>query len=134
MISCESGFECINKIKNNESFDIIFMDIMMPEMGGVETLKKLKQLDDFDIPVIALTADAMQGKSTKYIEVGFNEYLSKPIDKRELNKALSTIFDNKNVKSESSTEDTNSHIIKPITDDDIEELNKLLLEKENSYK
>lgn len=83
-----NGFECINKIKNKEHYDIIFMDIMMPKMGGLETLKRLKQLDDFNIPVIALTADAMEGKSNKYIEAGFDGYLSKPINKEELKKIL----------------------------------------------
>ena len=84
----DNGFECINKIENHEQYDIIFMDIMMPKMGGLETLKKLKQLENFDIPVIALTADAMEGKSNKYIEAGFNGYLSKPINKDELKKIL----------------------------------------------
>lgn len=83
-----SGFELLDKIKSNVTYDIIFMDIMMPKMGGVETLKKLKEFDGFNIPVVALTADAINGKANKYIEVGFNEYLSKPIDKHALNKIL----------------------------------------------
>ena len=87
--TCESGFECINKIENNNKFDIILLDIMMPKMGGVETLKRLKQLDKFDTPVIALTADAIQGRENKYLEVGFSGYLSKPIDHSELKKVLS---------------------------------------------
>jgi signal transduction histidine kinase/DNA-binding response OmpR family regulator len=87
----ESGFECINKIENGSVYDIIFMDIMMPKMGGVVTLKRLKQINGFNTPVIALTADAVQsqGKSNKYIEVGFNDYLYKPIDNNELAKVLS---------------------------------------------
>ena len=91
---CESGFECINKIENNNKYDIIFMDIMMPKMSGTETLKKLKQIENFNVPVVALTADAIQGKSNKYIEVGFNDYLSKPIDKNDLNKVLNKILNN----------------------------------------
>ena len=87
--SAQSGFECINKIENNEKFDIILLDIMMPKMSGVETLKRLKQINGFNIPVIALTADAIQGKEQKYIEVGFDGYLSKPIDPIELNRVLS---------------------------------------------
>ena len=86
---CESGFECINKIENNNKFDIILLDIMMPKMGGVETLKKLKQIEGFNTPVIALTADAIQGRENKYLEVGFNGYLSKPIENNELKKVLS---------------------------------------------
>ena len=86
---CESGFECINKIENNNKFDIILLDIMMPKMGGVETLKRLKQINGFNIPVIALTADAIQGRENKYFEVGFDGYLSKPIEHSELKKVLS---------------------------------------------
>lgn len=100
-ITCvESGFECINKIENNNKFDIILMDIMMPKMGGVETLKRLKQIDNFNTPVIALTADAIQGKANKYLEVGFNGYLSKPIDNDELKKILSKYLDYKEEKKE----------------------------------
>ncbi|MBR6690895.1 MAG: response regulator [Bacilli bacterium] len=94
----DNGFECINKIENKEHYDIIFMDIMMPKMGGLETLKKLKQFENFNIPVIALTADAMEGKSNKYIEAGFNGYLSKPINKDELKKILDKHLSEKKVK------------------------------------
>jgi len=83
----ESGQDCIDKVKVNK-YDIIFMDIMMPKMDGVETLNKLKKLDNFDVPVIALTADAMQGTRVKYIELGFDEYLSKPIDRELLKQVL----------------------------------------------
>ena len=86
---CESGFECINKIENDNKYDIILLDIMMPKMSGVETLKRLKQIDGFDTPVIALTADAIQGRENKYLEVGFSGYLSKPIEHSELKKVLS---------------------------------------------
>ncbi len=89
--TCESGYECIEKVKENK-YDIIFMDIMMPKLSGVETLKKLKEMESFNTPVVALTADAMSGVSNKYIEVGFNDYLSKPIEKKELNKVLVKYF------------------------------------------
>ena len=90
--TCESGYECIEKVKGNK-YDIIFMDIMMPKLSGVETLKKLKEMESFNTPVVALTADAMSGVSNKYIEVGFNDYLSKPIEKKELNKVLVKYFE-----------------------------------------
>ena len=89
---CESGFACLEKVESNH-YDIIFMDIMMPKMGGVETLKKLKIKEGFNTPVVALTADALEGKSNKYLEVGFSAYLSKPIDKNELNKVLNKILE-----------------------------------------
>ena len=124
--SCESGFECIDKIKDNNTYDLILMDIMMPKMGGVETFKKLKQIDNFDTPVVALTADAIEGKANKYLEVGFNAYLSKPIDKIELNKVLDNILNKKQEVEENETDESDLHKVIPITDDDIKELNKLL--------
>ena len=88
-IECvESGYDAIEKVKTNQ-YDIILLDIMMPKMGGVSTLKKLKDIENFNTPVVALTADAIQGKSQKYLEAGFDAYLSKPIDNMELNKVLS---------------------------------------------
>ena len=86
--SCENGFDCIDKIKNKEKYDLILMDIMMPKMNGVETLKKLKEIEGFNTPVIALTADAMEGVANKYIDEGFDDYLAKPINRETLKKAL----------------------------------------------
>lgn len=83
-----SGFECIERIQNKEEYDLILLDDMMPKMSGVETLKKLKQIEDFHIPVIALTANAISGMKEKYLEDGFTDYLPKPIDKIELDKIL----------------------------------------------
>ena len=60
----------------------------MPNMNGVETLKKLKENENFKIPTIALTADAIEGMDQKYINEGFNDYLSKPINKGELNRVI----------------------------------------------
>jgi len=134
--SCDSGFSAIEKIENNEHYDIIFMDIMMPKMSGVETLKKLKEIDNFNAPVVALTADAMEGKSTKYIEVGFNDYLSKPINKEELKRVLNKCL-NENVEIEeekTSEDDPHIHRVIPITDEQIEELNRLVAEKDKAEK
>ncbi len=83
------GFDVLDKIKSGKKYDLILMDIMMPKMGGTETLKRLKEIENFNIPVVALTADAIQGKSNKYLEVGFSDYLSKPINEDELKKVLS---------------------------------------------
>ena len=128
--SCDSGFGAIEKIENNEHYDIIFMDIMMPKMSGVETLKKLKQIDNFNTPVVALTADAMEGKSTKYIEVGFNDYLSKPINKDELKRVLDKCLNGKSeiVEEKTTEEDPHIHRVIPITDEDIEMLNRKMAE------
>ncbi|MBE6149911.1 MAG: response regulator [Firmicutes bacterium] len=88
----DNGQECINMIKNKENFDIIFMDDMMPRMTGPETLQRLKQIEGFDIPVVALTANALSGEKEKYLNLGFNEYLAKPIEKLELERILLTFL------------------------------------------
>ena len=83
--TCLSGFECIDKINAGEKYDLILLDDMMPKMSGVETLQKLKQIDSFNIPTVALTANAITGMREKYLANGFDDYLSKPIEKPELN-------------------------------------------------
>lgn len=87
VVCVESGFEALEIIES-QTFDLILMDIMMPKMNGVETLRRLKELEGFNIPVIALTADAIEGMDEKYLKAGFDAYLSKPIDKYHLDKAL----------------------------------------------
>lgn len=83
----ETGQECIDKVKEN-TYDLIFLDQMMPGMDGITTLNKLKELNSFDTPVIVLTADVMEGQKEKYLNSGFDDYLSKPIDKSELSRVL----------------------------------------------
>lgn len=86
--SCESGQECIDKIKSGNTYDLILMDDMMPKMSGVETLHNLKQIPNFNTPTVALTANAISGMKEKYLQDGFDDYLAKPIDKMELNRVL----------------------------------------------
>ncbi len=83
-----NGEEAIEKIKKGEKFDLILMDDMMPKLSGVETLKELKKIEDFKIPVVALTANAISGMREKYIADGFDDYLSKPISSSELEDIL----------------------------------------------
>ena len=85
---CESGFACVDKIKEGKTYDIILLDDMMPKMKGSETLTRLKQIDGFNIPVIALTANAIQGMKEQYLLLGFDDYLAKPIEKKELYRVL----------------------------------------------
>ena len=84
----ESGKECLEKINSGESYNLIMMDDFMPEMDGAQTLSNLKLIDGFNTPVIALTANNESGSKDKYMGLGFNNYLSKPISKEELNKIL----------------------------------------------
>ena len=91
----DSGFECINRILQKEEYDLILLDDMMPKMSGVETLKKLKEISDFHTPTIALTANAISGMKEKYLKEGFDDYLSKPIDRKELNRVIRKFLNTK---------------------------------------
>ncbi len=83
-----SGQECLDKIKEGNAYDLILLDDMMPKMSGVETLKELQKIEGFETPTIAFTANAISGMKEKYLSDGFHDYLSKPIDKLELNQLL----------------------------------------------
>ena len=90
--SAISGNECIEKVKSTK-YDLIFLDHMMPELDGISTLNILKS-SGYDIPpVIALTANSYTGIKEKYLEQGFNDYLAKPLNYKDLNKLMHRIFD-----------------------------------------
>ena len=89
---CYDGQECLDKINAGNKYDVILMDIMMPNMSGETTLSKLKELDNFNMPVIALTADAIAGAKEKYLEKGFIDYIAKPFSKNEIKEKLDKIF------------------------------------------
>lgn len=84
----DSGFLCIDKLKEGNTYDLILMDDMMPRMSGIETFHKIKELEGFNTPVVALTANAITGMKEKYLSEGFDGYLAKPIDRGELNKLV----------------------------------------------
>lgn len=90
IVPAESGFEAIEILKEDKKIDLVLMDDMMPKMCGTETLKEIKKNSLYDGPIIALTANALTGMREKYIEHGFTDYLSKPIEKTELNRILKT--------------------------------------------
>ena len=92
IITCESGFECLDKIKRGEIYDVILLDDMMPKMSGVETLAELKKIPGFKIPVVALTANAITGMKEKYLSEGFDDYLAKPIDKNEFIRVINELL------------------------------------------
>ena len=75
----ESGEECVNMVLKKD-YDLILMDIQMPKMDGVEALKQIRNKSVKYIPIVALTAFAMKGDEEKYLDEGFNDYISKPID------------------------------------------------------
>ena len=92
---CYDGQECLDKVKVGNEYDLILMDIMMPNMGGEVTIAKLKENPNFNIPTIALTADAVAGAREKYISEGFVDYLSKPFNKDKIKEKLDLVFKNK---------------------------------------
>ncbi|SCW57153.1 Signal transduction histidine kinase [Lachnospiraceae bacterium C10] len=87
-ISANSGQEAIDKMMNH-NFELVLLDHMMPEMDGIETLQKMKRMGLIkNVPVIALTANAVSGAREMYLEAGFSDYLTKPIKGEELERCL----------------------------------------------
>lgn len=85
-----SGRECLDHIRQKH-YDIIFLDHMMPEMDGMETMQRMKEMEDNlckDTPVIMLTANAIMGAKEQYLEAGFDDFLAKPIDQTKLERLL----------------------------------------------
>ncbi|GAA0182587.1 response regulator [Clostridium sediminicola] len=81
IVDAFNGLEAINKLENEDDIDLILMDIMMPEMDGIEAIKRIRTNNKYnDIPIIALTAKAMKGDRETIIASGANEYISKPLD------------------------------------------------------
>jgi len=89
-----SGFEAIDKIKEGIIYNIIFMDHMMPKMDGIETTKQLRRMGYMQ-PVVALTANALAGQAEMFLKNGFDDFISKPIDIRQLNVCLNRLIRDK---------------------------------------
>ena len=92
--SATSGRESIEKVKDTK-YDLILLDHMMPDMDGIATLNAMKTSTKELPPVIALTANSYSGIREKYIEEGFDDYLAKPINYRDLNKLIRKYFKEK---------------------------------------
>lgn len=90
----QSGQAAIDLINVGNTYDLILMDDMMPKMSGVQTLQKLKTIPGFQMKVVALTANAITGMREKYLADGFDEYLAKPISKKELAKIIKKMLGN----------------------------------------
>jgi CheY-like chemotaxis protein/nitrogen-specific signal transduction histidine kinase len=89
---CYDGQECLDKIQSGLEYDLILMDIMMPNMSGETALEKLKEIPTFNIPVIALTADALSDAKEKYLGEGFVDYIAKPFSKDQIKEKLDKVF------------------------------------------
>ena len=85
--SADSGFAAIEKINDGNVYDVIFMDHMMPKMDGVEATKRIRDMG-YTSPIVALTANAVAGQAEIFLANGFDDFISKPIDVRQLNTVL----------------------------------------------
>ena len=80
-----SGEEAINIVQGNDDISLVLMDIMMPEMDGYETMRRIRQDQRFRrLPIIALTAKAMKGDREKCLEAGASDYIAKPVNSDQL--------------------------------------------------
>jgi CheY-like chemotaxis protein len=89
VLSASNGQDAIRQIENTEQLSLVLMDIMMPEMDGYETMRRIRSDARFrQLPIIALTAKAMKGDREKCLEAGASEYLAKPVNTEQLLSAL----------------------------------------------
>jgi CheY-like chemotaxis protein len=85
VLYAENGRDAIELLQNTEDVDLVLMDVMMPEMDGYETTRGIRSLPQFQsLPIIALTAKAMQGDREKCLEAGASDYIAKPADNEQL--------------------------------------------------
>ena len=81
IVSADNGRDAISMLENDSTIDIVLMDIMMPEMDGMETMREIRKIPRLrNLPIVAVTAKAMKGDRERCIEAGAWDYLSKPVD------------------------------------------------------
>jgi signal transduction histidine kinase/DNA-binding response OmpR family regulator len=93
-----NGPEAIARVKSGMVYDMILMDHMMPDMDGIETARRIRGLG-YKNPIVALTANAMQGQAEMFLANGFEGFISKPIDIRQLNLTLNRLIRDRHSKS-----------------------------------
>jgi CheY-like chemotaxis protein len=102
--SCTNGPDALRKlIEDKQQYDIVLLDDMMPRMSGREVLANLQKHPEYKIPTIALTANAIEGMKEEYLSAGFNDYLSKPIERGELERVLKKFISKQNMKLSNAT-------------------------------
>jgi CheY-like chemotaxis protein len=85
VVSADNGRDAINLLQTHPGIDIVLMDIMMPEMDGIDTMREIRKIAELKaLPIIAVTAKAMKGDREKCIEAGAWDYLSKPVDTEQM--------------------------------------------------
>ncbi len=105
----DNGLEAIEKFKNNR-YDIIFMDIQMPVKDGIEALQEIhlyeKEMHLVPTPIIALTAHALKGDRERFMQKGFDEYITKPINRKDIETILNAFLPDKKYIPQEETEPT----------------------------
>lgn len=92
--SAENGIQALKKLEN-EKFDLILMDIQMPQMDGITALKRIKQGKLSDSPVVAITAFADEGDRDSFLKMGFDEFMTKPIRPKNFFDVINRTLENK---------------------------------------
>lgn len=87
-----NGLEAVNYLKENSAYDLIIMDLQMPQMDGYAATKYIRNVMNLSIPIIAMTASALKGEKSKCIAMGMNDYLSKPFDVAIIYKRISMLL------------------------------------------
>jgi len=111
-----NGEEAVEKVKD-KNYDLIFMDINMPVMNGIDATKAIRALE-INIPIVALTANALEGDREHYLEQGIDDYISKPIDANELDKLLKKYKDIQKNKPEKSSQEV--EVLEKQVDNDLD--------------
>lgn len=91
LLCVENGVEAVQICEKNSAIDLILMDVQLPVMNGREAMKKIKTIRP-EVPVIAQTAFAMSGDKERYLDEGFDGYISKPINVSELLKLIENLI------------------------------------------
>jgi CheY-like chemotaxis protein len=98
VVGVERGAEVLEALRR-ERFDVVFMDIRMPDMDGVETTRRIRSLDgdappveNRNVPVVALTAHAMAGDRERFLRAGMSDYLAKPVEITDLAAVLERVL------------------------------------------
>jgi signal transduction histidine kinase/CheY-like chemotaxis protein/CHASE3 domain sensor protein len=85
LVTAENGRDALEKLDKHKDVDVVLMDIMMPEMDGYEAMRAIRAQREFSsLPIIAVTAKAMQGDRVKCLESGASDYITKPVDRSQL--------------------------------------------------
>ena len=121
-----SAKECIDNVRNGKQYDLIFIDDMMPTMTGSEAINFLRRIPNYNIPTVILTANQTPGIREKYIQIGFDDYLGKPILKEQLSYILNK-FLNSNVQFQHKAIDTSA------SPTEIEETQQIEIKSKEKY-